>query len=317
MIIKDFISIADLSPQEILGIIRMAQTLKKELKEAGSNASVCKSKTLVMLFEKPSLRTRLSFGIGMTQLGGHTISLTSCDIGMGIRESVADVARVISSMGHVIVARTFKHATVQELAEYASIPVINGLSDIEHPCQILADLLTIWEIKNQWKRLNLAYIGDSHNNVTHSLALASGLLGIHFVTASPKDYWMSPEITKRAKQLSGVSGASITETTDPQEAVHNADIVYTDTWVSMGKETEKEQRLKIFPPYRATSGLMALAKKDTLFMHDLPAHREYEVAPEVIDGPQSVVFQQAENRLHAQKALLGFLLYYTKGGCYE
>ena len=295
-----------MSAQEILGVILMAQTLKKELKETGSNAPICKAKTLVMLFEKPSLRTRLSFEIGMAQLGGHAVSLMSCDIGMGTRESVADVARVVSGMGHVIVARTSKHATVLVLAGQASIPVINGLSDVEHPCQILADLLTIWELKNQWKCLKLAYIGDSHNNVTHSLALASGLLGIHFVTASPEGYWMSPEITQLAKQYSSVSGASITETTDPKEAVRNADIVYTDTWVSMGEETEKKKRLKIFSPYQVTSNLMALAKKDALFMHDLPAYRGCEVASDVIDGTQSVVFQQAENRLHAQKALLAW-----------
>ena len=309
---KDFVSIEDISPKEIFGIIRMAQTLKKELKETGSNAPICKTKTLVMLFEKPSLRTRLSFEIGIAQLGGHAVSLISCDIGMGTRESVADVARVVSGMGHMIVARTFKHATVLELAEYASIPVINGLSDVEHPCQILADLLTIWELKNQWKRLKLAYIGDSHNNVTHSLALASGLLGIHFVTASPKGYWMSPEITERAKQHASISGASITETTDPKEAVYNADIVYTDTWVSMGEETEKDNRLKIFPPYQVTPALMALAKKDALFMHDLPAYRGCEVTSDVIDGPQSVVFQQAKNRLHAQKALLVFFAPFLK-----
>lgn len=306
---KHLLSITDLSKSEIGVILNSAMSLKHELKEKGKNKKIFAGKTLVMIFEKPSLRTRLSFEIGMTQLGEHAIYLAPADIGLGKREPVSDVAKVTSSMGDMIMARTFKHETVQELAKYASGPVINGLSDLEHPCQTLADLLTILEIKKKFHGLKLAYLGDSENNVTHSLALASGMLGINFVTVSPKGYWMRKDVALHAKVLTKESGGVITETDDPQTAVNNADVVYTDTWVSMGDEAEKEKRLKIFPPYQVTQKLMGLAKKDAIFMHDLPAYRGNEVQSEVlIDEPQSVIFQQAENRLHAQKALMVYLM---------
>ncbi len=305
---KDFLSITDLNKKEALHILHLAQKLKAELKNKGGNKLTLKNKTLIMMFEKPSLRTRLSFEIGMTQLGGHAIYLGPSEIGLGAREPVADIARVASRMGNLIMARVFKHDTVSELARHSLVPVINGLSDFEHPCQALADALTILEHKGGFKGLRLAYIGDSENNVTNSLALLSGLLGMHFVTASPKGYWMKKEIVVNAKKLAEKSGATITEVSDPYEAVKNADIIYTDTWVSMGDEAQKAKRLKVFKSYQVTASLMKLSKKNALFMHDLPAYRGNEVTSEVIDGPQSVVWAQAENRLHAQKALMLYLM---------
>ena len=306
---KDIVSIADLSAQEIEHVLTASIKLKEQLKKGGVNTTLLKNKTLVMMFEKPSLRTRISFEIGMTQLGGHAIYLAPSDIGLGVREPVSDVAKVTSRMGDCIMARTFSHQTVQELAEYSFVPVINGLSDLEHPCQILADLLTMLEIKKTLKGLHIAFIGDGDNNVTHSLALASGLLGMHISIASPKGYWMKEDIAEKSITLAKVSNGSIYQTDDPKEAVKNADIVYTDTWISMGDEVEKEKRLEVFSSFQVTTKLMSLAKKDAIFMHDLPAYRGNEVQAEVIDGPQSVIYEQAENRLHAQKGLLAFLLY--------
>lgn len=309
---KDFLSITDLSKKEIIYLIEFAMSLKEESINNGGNIPYLKNKTLSMIFEKPSLRTRLSFETAMTQLGGHAINLTQADIGMGKRESVMDVVRVVSSMTDVVMARVFKHSLVEELAKYSSVPVINGLSDLEHPCQILADLLTIYECKKRFHGLKIAYVGDSENNISHSLALASGILGMNFVTVSPKGYWMKKKITQTAKGLAKKSGGQIIETDDPKLAVDKADIIYTDTWISMGDEKEKEKRLKIFPPYQVTNKLMSFAKKDAIFMHDLPAYRGNEVNSKVIDGKQSVVFHQAENRLHAQKALLVYLLNNSK-----
>lgn len=309
---KDFLSITDLSKNEIINLINLSINLKEEMICNGSNTQYLKNKTLVMLFEKPSLRTRISFETAMNQLGGHAINLPPEDIGIGKRESVADISGVISSMTNAIMARVFKHSLIEDLAKHSSIPVINGLSDLEHPCQILADLLTIYERKNKFKGLKIVYIGDSENNVTHSLALASGILGINFVTASPKEYWMKKSIVKMAKILAEKNCGRITETSDPIKAVKNADIIYTDTWVSMGDEKETNKRLKVFPPYQVTQKLMNLAKKDVIFMHDMPAYRGHEVASQVIDGKKSVIFLQAENRLHAQKALLVYLLNNSK-----
>lgn len=305
---KHVLSITDLTADQMHEVLSLAVELKQQFTSFCTNPPFLKGKTLVMIFEKPSLRTRLSFEIGMTQLGGHAVYLGPSDIGLGVRESIHDVARVVSRMGDLIMARTFKHETIMELAADSSVPVINGLSDIEHPCQILADLLTIFEVKKKFKGLKVAYLGDSENNVTHSLALASGLLGMHFITASPKGYWMKKEIVAYANKLARDSGSSIFQTDNPHIAVAKADVVYTDTWVSMGDEAEKAKRLKIFPPYQVTSTLMKQAKHDTIFMHDLPAYRGNEVEAVVIDGTQSVVFQQAENRLHAQKALMVYLL---------
>ena len=305
---KHFLSITDLSAKKIQAVLALGLKLKQELKNKGTNQSLLVKKTLVMIFEKPSLRTRISFETGMTQLGGHAIYLAPSDIGLGVREEISDVAKVTASMADIIMARVFIHENVKKLAKYSSIPVINGLSDLEHPCQILADLLTIIEVKKMLTGLKIAFIGDGENNVTHSLALACGMLGMHFAVASPKGYEMSSDISKKAKKLAGQTDVSIMETNDPEKVVKDADVVYTDTWVSMGDEKEKEKRLKVFSPYQVTDKLMQLAKKGVIFLHDLPCYRGNEVTKEVIDGPQSVVFQQAENRLHAQKALLIYLL---------
>ena len=309
---KDLLSITDLSKNEIISLINLSISLKEEMIFNGGNTQYLKNKTLTMIFEKPSLRTRVSFETAMTQLGGHAINLSPADIGIGKRESVSDVAKVVSSMTNAIMARVFKHSLVEELAKYSSVPVINGLSDLEHPCQILADLLTIYEIKHTFKGLKIAYVGDSENNVAHSLALASGILGINFATASPKEYWMEKNIVQMAQILAKKSGGKIIETNDPKKAVEDADVIYTDTWISMGDEKEKEKRLRVFPQYQVTNKLMSFAKKDAIFMHDMPAYRGNEVSSEVIDGKQSVVFLQAENRLHVQKALLIYLLNNSK-----
>jgi len=309
---KDFLSITDFTKKEIIDLIGLAINLKEEFISNGGNIPYLKNKTLTMIFEKPSLRTRVSFETAMTQLGGHAINLTQADIGMGKRESVMDVAKVTSSMTDIIMARVFKHSLIEELAKYSSTPVINGLSDLEHPCQILADLLTIYEVKNKFKGLKIVYFGDGENNIPHSLLLASSILGMNFTAVCPKDYWMNRIVVKKALKIAGKNDSQIIETDDPQQAASNADIIYTDTWISMGDEKDKEKRLNIFPKYQVTSKLMYLAKKDAIFMHDMPAYRGNEVTSKVIDGKQSVVFQQAENRLHAQKALLIYLLNNSK-----
>ncbi|MFA6080966.1 MAG: ornithine carbamoyltransferase [Patescibacteria group bacterium] len=309
---KDFLSITDLTKNEIIGLINLSIGLKEEMIRNGSNVQYLKNRTLTMIFEKPSLRTRISFETAMTQLGGHAINLTQADIGMGKRESVIDVAKVISSMTDIVMARVFEHSLVKELAKYSSVPVINGLSDLEHPCQILSDLLTIYEIKNKLKGLKIVYFGDGENNISHSLLLASSIFGMNFTAVCPKDYWMNRNVVKKALKIAKKNGSQIIETNDPKKAALNADIIYTDTWISMGDEKEKEKRLNIFPKYQVTAKLMGQAKNDVIFMHDLPAYRNYEVSPEVIDGKQSVVYQQAENRLHAQKALLIYLLNNSK-----
>jgi len=306
---KDLLRISDLTAPQFLKLLKIAQTLKKELRKKGKNRSLLHNKTLAMIFEKPSLRTRVSFETGMTQLGGHAIYLAPADIQLGVRETVADAAGTLEKMVDGIMARVFKHETLLELSKSTKkIPIINALSDLEHPCQILADMLTILEKKGRLKGLSLAFVGDGENNVTHSLALASGILGIDFRVASPKGYKMSPQVSEQAKILAKKSGGKISELDKPQEAVENADIVYTDTWISMGDESSKKQRMKIFKSYQITEALMKFAKKDAIFMHDMPAYRGNEVAASVIDGPKSVIFDQAGNRLHAQKAVLVSLI---------
>lgn len=304
---RDFVSITDLTAREIEQVLKNAIKLKKELKTGNKNFAL-QNKTLVMIFEKPSLRTRLSFEIGMTQFGGHAVYLGPSDIGLGKRESVEDIAKVASSMGDIIMARTFSHNAILQLAKYSTVPVINALSDLEHPCQILADFQTIMEVKKKLKGLTIGFFGDGNNNVTHTMLLGAALLGINFRCASPKEFWMDKEIVARAKQIAKNTGAEIFQTEDPEEAAENCDVIVTDTWVSMGNEDEKEKRLKIFQPYQVNGAIMKRAKSDAIFMHCLPAYRGKEVAADVIDGPQSVVFQEAENRLHAQKALILYLL---------
>lgn len=306
--IKHFLSITDLSTQEIWEIFAVGKKLKEEHKKTGKNEPVLDKKTLVMLFEKPSLRTRLSFETAMTQLGGHAVHFGPDDICIGSRECASDVAGVASGMGDILMARTYKHATVEKLAEYSIVPLMNGLSDLEHPCQALSDFFTIWEEKGSFLDLTIAYVGDGENNITHSLALGCALLGITFKCASPDGYHMRPEIVENAKKIAECTHAQILESETPVEAVSGADVVYTDTWVSMGDEKEKEKRCSVFLPYQVTNKLMKLAAYNAIFMHDLPAHRGQEVTEEVIDGPQSFVFDQAHNRLHVQKALLLKLL---------
>ena len=292
------LSIADLSGDEILSLIYNAIELKKTVW-----TETLKHKSLAILFEKQSARTRVSFDLAMNQLGGHAIYLSQAEVGLGTRESVPDVARVLGRYVDAIAARTYSHQTIEILAEYAGVPVINALSDYEHPCQALADLQTIYEKKGTLKGITLAYIGDG-NNIANSLALASALTGMNFRIASPEGYSLTKDVKKQVEKYTLRSGAIITFTSSPEEAVTGADVVYTDVWASMGQEDEAEERRKIFAHYQIDEKLMALAKDDAIFMHDLPAHRGEEVTDKVIESAQSVVFDQAENRLHAQKALL-------------
>lgn len=300
---KDFLSIADLSPKEIWQVLGMAKKLKFDFKNNKVHGRLLSGKSIALIFEKQSLRTRISFEIGMANLGGHVVYLDPRDTGIGVRESEEDIAKVLSTMVNVLVVRTYNHETIEEIAKHASIPVINALSDIEHPCQALTDVYTIWEIKKKLKDLVIGYVGDGENNVAHSLCIAAAILGMTFRCGSPKGYFLNKNIIAQARQFSG----KVLETEDPGEAVKNADVVVTDTWVSMG-DADKEKRMKIFKEYQVNSQLMRLAKKDAIFMHCLPAYRGSEVSGEVIDGAQSVVFQEAGNRLYVQEALLLFLL---------
>ena len=299
---RDLISIADMSPQDIQRVVNTALMMK-----SGRSSSVLKGKTLALLFEKPSLRTRVSFDVAMQQLGGHAVYLSPAEVGLGEREPVADVARVLSRYVDAIAARTFAQETVEELARWADVPVINALSDGEHPCQALADLLTIYEKKGRWRGLVLAFVGDG-NNVARSLMLGSALAGMDFRIASPQGYGISTELVDKAKSLAAASGATVACVESPQEAVSGADVVYTDVWMSMGQEKEQAERQRAFSGYQVNAELLALASPDAIVMHDLPAHRGEEIADEVIEGPQSVIFDQAENRLHAQKAVLSLIL---------
>lgn len=299
---KDFLSITDLTTKEIWQIFVLAKKLKKELKTKGFNKQILKGKSLALIFEKQSLRTRISFEIGMAQLGGHTVYLDPRDTGIGVRESEEDVARVLSGMANVIAARTYSHQTIEKLAENSSIPVINALSDLEHPCQALTDLFTIWEIKGKLEGLKVGYVGDGENNVAHSLSIGATMLGMKFICGSPKGYSLDKKFLVKAKRY-----GYVLETENPKEAVKNADVIVTDTWISMG-DTDKEKRLKIFRSFQVSQKLMQNAKKDAIFLHCLPAYRGNEVTEDVIDGSQSVVFQEAENRLHVQKALLLYIL---------
>jgi ornithine carbamoyltransferase len=297
--------LADLSPDEIWRILNTARDLKAEWR-AGGNEPVLAGKSLAMIFEKPSLRTRVSFDVAMAHLGGHAVYLSPAEIGLGTRESVADVARVLSGYVQGIEARVFAHRNIEELAACSSVPVINGLSDFCHPCQVLGDVLTLWEMR-QVEGQKLAFVGDGHN-MAHSLLFVGGKLGISTTIASPAGYEPHPAAIRLAKEAAKQSGAEIVITNDPIEAVTDADVVYTDVWTSMGQETEREERNRVFEGYQVNGALMACARPDALFMHCLPAHRDEEVTGEVIESPRSVVFAEAENRLHAQKAVLALLM---------
>lgn len=299
---KDLLSMADLTGPEVLGLIERAVELKRE-----GGSRVLEGKALALVFELPSLRTRASFDIGMRQLGGQCVYLSPQEIGLGTREPVSDVARVLSRYADGIVARTRRHQTVVDLAKYATCPVINGLSDGEHPCQVLADLLTIYEHKGALKKLNIAYVGDG-NNMAASLSLGAMLVGANFVMATPESYLLPPEMLETIKKLGVESGASFSVQTEPTEAVSGADVVYTDVWTSMGQEAESERRRRDFAGYQVDAELLSHADKKAIFMHPLPAHRGEEVSDEAMEHVKSVVFDQAENRLHAQKAVLERLL---------
>ncbi|CAG0961268.1 ornithine carbamoyltransferase [Methanosarcinales archaeon] len=296
------LSISDLSYADIIYLLDTASDLK-EKRARGKTFDILKNKTLAMLFEKSSTRTRLSFEVAMTDLGGQAIYLNYKDMQLGRGESVADTARVMSRYVHAIMARVYKHETLVELSENGTVPVINGLSDLEHPCQLLADLLTIREYKGKFKGLNFVWIGDG-NNVCNSAMLACALTGMKMTAACPQGYEPNAEILAKARAL----GGTINIINDPMKAAKKADILSTDVWVSMGDEEEYDQRLHDFAPYQINSKLLEQAKHDVMVLHCLPAHRGEEITAEVVDGPNSAVFDQAENRLHVQKALLLKLL---------
>ena len=296
-----FLTISDITPSELQELLDYAI----ELKTRGW-ISLLRNKTMALLFEKPSLRTRVSFEVAMRQLGGQTIYLSPEEVGLGKRESIPDVARVLSRFVDVIVLRTFAQQNLEVLAEYSSVPVINALSDFEHPCQALADLLTIYEHKGKLKWLTVAYIGDG-NNVARSLMLACAMMGLNFNIASPEGYTIDQAVLKKARTYAKTSGAKIVCTEDPRIAAKDVDVIYTDTWTSMGQEAEAAVRRKVFTNYQVNEKLLALTKNNSIIMHCLPAHHGEEVAVRILDSARSVVFDQAENRMHAQKALLAWI----------
>ena len=301
---NDFLSIRDFTPQQIRHLLGLASRIKAH---PASYAAELTGQSLAMIFEKPSLRTRVSFEIAMRQLGGYALYLSPAEISLGKRESVHDVARNLERMVHAIMVRTFAHEIVETLAEHASIPVINGLTDFSHPCQALADYLTMWERKGKLAGLKVAYIGDG-NNVAHSLMFAGAQLGADVWIATPANYEPASSAVYWARERALQTGGVVVITNDPAEAAFAADVIYTDVWTSMGQEAQNETRLRQFAPFQVNHHLMNRAKPDAIFMHCLPAHRGEEVSDEVIDSTQSVVFQQAENRIYAQKSILLELL---------
>ncbi|HVP55320.1 MAG TPA: ornithine carbamoyltransferase [Candidatus Eisenbacteria bacterium] len=300
MVPKDFLSIRDFTPDQIRHFLHVACQVKAKPELFGA---ALKGKSLAMIFEKPSLRTRVTFDVGMEQLGGHSLYLSPAEISLGKRESVYDVAKNLERMVQGIMVRTFAHEIVVEMAKHASIPVINGLTDYSHPCQAMADYLTMLEVKGQIAGLKVAYIGDG-NNVARSLMFAGAQLGADVWVATPQGYEPDTNAVAWCRELCAQTQASCTVTNDPELACAAADVVYTDVWASMGQETEAAQRQRVFRPYQVNGKLFGRAKPEAIFLHCLPAHRGDEVTDEVIDSPQSFVFQQAENRLHAQKAIM-------------
>jgi len=299
-------SLLHLTREELEHILKMSKLLKDQLLR-GEEHSLLKGKTLAMIFEKPSTRTRVSFEVGMWQLGGYALYLSASDLQLGRGETIADTARVLSRYVSGIMARVFAHQTILDLIKYSRVPVINGLSDFTHPCQGLADLFTIYEKKGLLSGLKLAYVGDG-NNVAHSLLYGCSKVGMTITLACPRGHEPSPKVVSEAKEEGRRSGCKVNVTNDPREAVRGADIIYTDVWASMGKEKEHEQRVKIFKSFQVNGRLVKEAKKDYLFMHCLPAHRGEEVTEEVADSKNSVIFDQAENRLHTQKALMALIM---------
>jgi ornithine carbamoyltransferase len=303
---KDFLAISDYSSAEIGDMLDLAVKLKQEYFKKG-NQPIFQGKVLGMIFQKPSLRTRVSFDMAMRHCGGDALYLSPSEIGLGKRESIADVARVLSGYVQVLMARVFEHEHVLELAKWSDIPVVNGLSDYNHPCQGMADALTVIEKFGNVKGLNVTFVGDG-NNVAVSLMHVSAKLGWNFTLASPEGYDLDPKAVDTAKKISAETGSKLSFIRDPHAAVKNAHVIYTDTWTSMGQEEETAKREKVFPPYQVNAKLVNEADKDVIVMHCLPAHRNHELTDEVADGPHSVIFPQAHNRLHAQKAILARLL---------
>ncbi len=302
---RHFTAIAECSSEELNHVLDVAARLKQEMKTRGLNDPILERKTLAMIFEKPSLRTRVSFAVAMTQLGGDGLLLRDEEVGLGTREPVEDVARVLSSMCDGIMARTFEHEKVTGLAKWASVPVINGLTDYSHPCQAMADLMTLRERFGDLTGRTLAFIGDG-NNVARSLSIACGKFGVRFILASPPGYALPGEDVDRI--MAQVPEMDFQVTSDPLEAVREADAIYTDTWVSMGQEAEKARRMKDFNGFQIDAQVLAVAPAHAVVLHCLPAYRGLEISADVMEGPQSLVFPQAENRLHFQKGLLAVLL---------
>ena len=302
----NFLAISDFSKDDLEKLLELALSLKKEYFSRG-NPPLLKGKVLAMLFNKPSLRTRISFDMAMRHLGGDALFISPTEIGLGKRESIADVARVLSGYVSGIMARVFAHDHVTELAKWSSVPVINGLSDYNHPCQAFTDIFTIYEHFGKLQDLNVTFLGDG-NNVALSLLHACATLGVNFTIASPEGYDINSKAWETAEVLSRNSGSAIKQIRSPQEALSGADVVYTDTWTSMGQEEEAKKREEVFPPYQVNSDLLKFAKSSAIVMHCLPAHRGQEITDDVSDGPQSFLFPQAHNRLHAQKAILVNLL---------
>ena len=303
---KSLASLYDLTREEIEQVLKTSELLKLQ-NFRGEGHPLLRGKTLAMIFEKASTRTRVSFEVGMWQLGGYALYLSSGDLQLGRGESIADTAQVLSRYVDGIMARVFSHQTILELVRYSRVPVINGLSDFSHPCQGLADLFTIYEKRGRLSGLKLAYVGDG-NNVAHSLLYGCSKVGMDITLACPKGYEPKPEVVSKAREEAKKSGSAVKLTKDPKEGVRGADIVYTDVWASMGQEKERQKRLKIFKPYQVNSRLVKGAKEDYLFMHCLPAHRGEEVTDEVADSKNSVIFDQAENRMHTQKALMALMM---------
>jgi ornithine carbamoyltransferase len=302
---KHFLAVSDLSSGEVQDLLDLAIKLKEEYFKKG-NPPLFKGKVLGMIFQKPSLRTRVSFDMAMRHCGGDALYLSPNEIGLGKRESIADIARVLSGYVQALMARTFDHAHVLELAKWSEIPVVNGLSDYNHPCQGMADALTIQEKFGKVKGLNVAYVGDA-NNVAVSLMHVCAKLGWNLTIGNPEGYDITPKALEIAREIAKETGSKLNFVRDPHEAVKGAQVIYTDTWTSMGQEEEIARREKAFPPYQVNAGLVAEADKDVIVMHCLPAHRKHELTDDVADGPHSVIFQQAHNRLHAQKAILARL----------
>jgi ornithine carbamoyltransferase len=300
MFADDFLSLRDFAPTEIHHLLELAADLKARPAEF---STALRGKTLAMIFEKPSLRTRVTFDIGIQQLGGFSVYLSPAEISLGKRESIHDVAKNLERMVQGIMIRTFAHQIVEEMAKEASVPIINGLTDYSHPCQAMADFLTIKEVKGRVDGIRLAFVGDG-NNVAHSLMFAGALLGAHISVVCPKGYEPKGDATAWSTAQAAKTGGSIVVTHDPVEGVRGADVIYTDVWASMGQEAEAEARKGLFFPYQVNEAMVERAKPDVSFMHCLPAHRGEEVTAGVIDSPRSVVFQEAENRLHAQKAIM-------------